>query len=388
MKTCENKKSFLLLVTIGTMAFSLMSCATTENNFHEYDRESFFKGNSTDLFDKQAAHVPDEEATLQDPPGWTSDEHERLGDHYLDKGNLVMAFVQYEKSKKINPDNTRIYYKKGLLSISAEKYEDAVKEFQEVLAKDPAHALAHHGLGQACFQMKKYDEAEAHAQEALEFDASLWQAHNLLGIIYNHKKRHDEAIPAYKAAIALKPDDGLLYNNLGISYSAVEEHEKAVTSFTKALQTKSSHTKIYNNLGLALSKLGRYQEAFEAFRKGGDEAQAYNNIGCMYLWRGDYDKAEESLKKAIELRATFYDKASDNLKKCRSAQLKQTEILEPSIQSSQMKENLTEYAVQKGDTLYKIAKRFGTTTNAISTYNQLTTPMLNVGQVLIVPEQS
>lgn len=388
MKTFENKKSYLLLVTIGTMAFSLMSCATTENNFHEYDRESFFKGNSTDIFAKQAAHPLDEESTQTEPPGWTSDEHERLGDHYLDKGNLVMAFVQYEKSQKINPDNTRIYYKKGLLSISAEKYEDAVKEFMEVLSKDPAHALAHQGLGQAFFQMKKYDEAEGHAQQALEFDESLWQAHNLLGIIYNHKKRHDEAIPEYIAAIALKPNDGLLYNNLGISYSAVEEDGKAVTSFTKALETKSSHTKIYNNLGLALSKLGRYQEAFEAFRKGGDEAQAYNNIGCMYLWRGDYDKAERSLKKAIELRTTFYDKASENLRKCRSAQLRSAKKNKPPILPSLPKSNLTEYSVEKGDTLFKIAKQFGTTTKAIYSYNQLTTAMLEVGQVLIVPEQS
>ena len=45
-------------------------------------------------------------------------------------------------------------------------------------------------------------------------------------------------------------------------------------------------------------------------------------------------------------------------------------------------------AAELDSTLTKIAKRYGTTINAIYTYNQLTTTMLKVGQVLIVPEQS
>jgi Flp pilus assembly protein TadD len=292
-----------------------------------------------------------------------------------------MAFVQYEKSQKINPDNTRIFYKKGLLSIVGKEYEDAAKEFQEVLGKDPEHPLAHHGLGQAFFQMKKYDEAEKHVLKAIELDASLWKSHNLLGIIYNHKGQHEVAVTAYKAAISLKSDDGLLYNNLGLSYSAAGEYEKAVNTFNKALETESSYSKIYNNLGLALSELGRYQEAFEAFRKGGDEAQAYNNIGCIYLWQGDYVKAKQSLEMAIKLKPNFYNKANENLKKCRTAQLPR-----PSFYSDKKAGNLTEYVVKKGDNLYAVAKRFGTTIKAVESYNQLTTTKLLVGQVLLIPK--
>jgi Flp pilus assembly protein TadD len=374
MKTFENRSSFSLLVTIVIMTVSLMNCATAGKDFSEYDRdESLFKKSSTDIFNEQAAHSPDRTATLRELPEMTSDEYERLGDLYFSRGNLIMAFVQYEKSLIINPDNTRICYKKGLLSIMGEKYEAAVKDFQETLKKDPEHAMAQHGLGQAFFQMKKYDEAKKHVQKAIKLDRSLWESHNLLGIIYNHKNQHEKAIPAYKAAIALNPDDGLLYNNLGISYAASGKYEKAINTFNKALKTESSYSKIYNNLGLALSKLGRYQEAFEAFVKGGDEAQAYNNIGCIYLWQGDYVKATQSLKKAIELKTAFYEKASENLKKCRTAQL-----YEP---------NLTEYVVKNGDSLFSLAKRSGTTIKAIRDYNQLLTTKLLVGQLLLIPKR-
>jgi LysM repeat protein len=43
------------------------------------------------------------------------------------------------------------------------------------------------------------------------------------------------------------------------------------------------------------------------------------------------------------------------------------------------------YVVQPGDTLWAIARRFGTTVQAIMAANNLTTDILRVGQVLVIP---
>ncbi len=43
------------------------------------------------------------------------------------------------------------------------------------------------------------------------------------------------------------------------------------------------------------------------------------------------------------------------------------------------------YVVNKGDSLWKIAKRFGTTTKAIQSNNRLTSSRLQIGQVLMIP---
>jgi membrane-bound lytic murein transglycosylase D len=48
--------------------------------------------------------------------------------------------------------------------------------------------------------------------------------------------------------------------------------------------------------------------------------------------------------------------------------------------------NLREYVVRKGDSLWKLAKRFGTTTKTIKALNQINTPRLQIGQVLIIPK--
>ena len=46
---------------------------------------------------------------------------------------------------------------------------------------------------------------------------------------------------------------------------------------------------------------------------------------------------------------------------------------------------MTEYVVQAGDTLWRIAQRFGTTVDAIKTLNNLTTDTLMIGQILRIP---
>lgn len=49
----------------------------------------------------------------------------------------------------------------------------------------------------------------------------------------------------------------------------------------------------------------------------------------------------------------------------------------------------TRYTVQAGDTLYRIAARYGTTVTAIATANNITNPnLIRVGQVLVIPSGS
>jgi membrane-bound lytic murein transglycosylase D len=54
--------------------------------------------------------------------------------------------------------------------------------------------------------------------------------------------------------------------------------------------------------------------------------------------------------------------------------------------SSQMRRELTAYVVQKGDSLWRIADRFGTTTKAIQAVNRLYDTRLRIGQELLIPQ--
>ena len=57
----------------------------------------------------------------------------------------------------------------------------------------------------------------------------------------------------------------------------------------------------------------------------------------------------------------------------------------PQVQASQIKGEIIEYRVRKGDSLWLIARRYGTTTKMIQSLNQLDSALLSIGQVLKIP---
>ena len=115
-------------------------------------------------------------------------------------------------------------------------------------------------------------------------------------------------------------------------FNKYDDISEAINSFNKALQMKFTQKRVYNNLGLALCRTGRYSEALKAFREGGDEAQAYNNLGCFYLWDGKPEAAITSFEKAIGVKPSFYNKASENLRRAQTS--KQNESLPESKNNS------------------------------------------------------
>jgi len=60
----------------------------------------------------------------------------------------------------------------------------------------------------------------------------------------------------------------------------------------------------------------------------------------------------------------------------------------PARSSPQVKGRAIEYVVRKGDSLWKIANRFTTTTKAIQSLNNLNTTRLHIGQVLLIPQEA
>jgi tetratricopeptide (TPR) repeat protein len=300
---------FKFLVGFFFTIFVLSGCVTVDKGYKVESAES--------IAETQISSKWDEELFSKKLPEMTADEYEMMGDSLLSRGNLHLAFLQYERSLQCNPLNIRVEYKIGLTLLAGKKSDDAIKQFNIVLLRDSGHASAYEGIGRAFFQKKNYRGAEQHFRKALELDPSLWKSRNFLGNIYDYQAKYEKAIHEYKNALALKPKNGLLYNNLGVSYSLTGKYLKAVDAFNKALANKYTKSKVYNNLGLALANLGRYAEALESFKKGGGEARAYNNLGCIYLSKGMIKEAVHCFEKAIEIDPVFYAKASENLNRAK-----------------------------------------------------------------------
>jgi tetratricopeptide (TPR) repeat protein len=313
----ENKdhgRTSLLIAVLGTIFFFLLGCAGGKGFRMEIETGNDSNQRIQDLAENQT----ESELPAKDLPEMTADEYELLGDALLSKKNLYLAYVQYDKSLEMNPGNLRVEYKKGLALLFGQKNDDAIKQFQIVVDKNPNYAPAYEGIGRAYFQKGEYSESEKNFLRAVILDPRLWKSYNYLGYIRDYRKDYKSAIHEYKSALQIKPEKGFIHNNLGVSYSRAGNCKKAVAAFNKAIELNYREGKVYNNMALALANLDRYEEALDAFAKAGGKAQAYNNMGCIYLGRGMFEEAVISFEKAIELEPGYYAKAGDNLKKAKA----------------------------------------------------------------------
>jgi Flp pilus assembly protein TadD len=313
-KNKSHDRVILSIAVLGAIFFFLLGCAGGKGFRMEIETGN----DSSQKVKELAENQTEDNLTAKDLPEMTGDEYERLGDALLGKKNLFLAYVQYEKSLQLNPGNMRVEYKKGMVLLFGQKNDDAIKQFQIVIDKKPNYAPTYEGIGRAYFQKGEYSESEENFLRAVILDPKLWKSYNYLGYIHDYRKDYKSAIHEYKSALQIKPEKGFIYNNLGVSYSLAGNYKKAVAAFNKAIELNFREGKVHNNMALALANLDRFEEALDAFAKVGGEAQAYNNLGCIYLSRGMFEEAVISFEKAIELEPSYYAKAGDNLKKAKA----------------------------------------------------------------------
>jgi membrane-bound lytic murein transglycosylase D len=86
------------------------------------------------------------------------------------------------------------------------------------------------------------------------------------------------------------------------------------------------------------------------------------------------------------LRSSHYIKAGWKLKIPTRGTYRHIKKASLPLSDFRVKGEFMEYVVRKGDSLWKIAGRFGTTTKTIQSINQLNNTHLRIGQVLRIPK--
>jgi len=303
----------LVLFSVLGVVWELGGCAGKQDS----PRVGFAKGAYRQILDRQQHGMPIEARDVRPLPALSAEEHERLGDHHVRHGNLMLGFAEYNRALRMEPGRCGLAYKIGLLFLKKGFTEDAARHFEAMVDRDPTDTWAHVGMGQVHLALGDLILAAAEFRQALAIDPSLWKVHNLLGVVYDRRELHGDAVAHYQAALQLRPDEPAVLNNLGMSYYAAGRYEDAVRVLRQAVQTGAKVTRIHNNLALALAKLDRFHEGLLAFQRGGDEARALNNLGMLYLEAGKPYNAAYYFEKALHASPVYYPRAHENLKRAR-----------------------------------------------------------------------
>ena len=263
----------------------------------------------------QALHPQWEDQKPKPAEPIPNDRLESLGDIALKNRDFEKSLISYMQILQEHPERYDLHYKVGVILLLAGKLDAAQKELALVLVHQPEMLQAHEALGLVHLQGKQYPLAIDEFQYVLARDPQRAKTYHLLGVSFLESGRPERAVQPLSTAIRLDPH--LLNSQIALAqaYEKLKDYPHAVATLRQAQILAPNNPKVNQLLGRALAAQKQYPQALEAFMKGGDEAQAYNNIGVFYFMDGHYEEAAKCFQRALELRPIFYQDAQNNLQR-------------------------------------------------------------------------
>lgn len=195
----------VISVCNGLFLFAAISgiagCATQKEP-QIFSKEEIKERKMIDI-QKQEDLIASEKEISEKIPEMTAEDYGKLGDNYVQQNNIDMAFIQYNKAIRLDPEKNDIRYKLGRLFITRGMFDEAMAEFEAIGKNDSRNAFAYEGKGMVFLAKGNLDEAKQRFRKALALNPKMWQLHTFIGIIYDNQEMYDAAIREYRKAIAM-----------------------------------------------------------------------------------------------------------------------------------------------------------------------------------------
>lgn len=175
-------------------------------------------------------------------------------------------------------DDSLRLYDKGNILIKEEKHDEALKIFEEFLAKYPEIYKVHLNIG-TCY-LKKGELDKAEAEFKLVLDKTLEKSGSYkkdpqvslrafagLGEVYIQKEDFLTAQKYFSQALEISPEDETAAYNVGEIFFSHQKIDEAIKYFELAIQIKKDWSNPYKKLGYVYLNKGNFNKSLEYFYK-------------------------------------------------------------------------------------------------------------------------
>ena len=220
------------------------------------------------------------------------------------------SLVKYhlEKAIKIDPKNKKALALMGELLLAYNKYEDAIKSFNESLKIEYNQEKTHMLMGYAFKQLKQTDDAINCFRNAVNINPDFFEAHMQLGQIF-HLLGDTTALIYYNNALNLKPKDEMVLYNKALFYQSMLEWNKALEAYAALHKVSPFHSSGHYNLGFIHMEIELYDVATnnfsDAIYSNSEFYEAYYSRGNCFETLGNIAQAESDYKRAIEINPEY-----------------------------------------------------------------------------------
>jgi tetratricopeptide (TPR) repeat protein len=254
----------------------------------------------------------------------------------LKNKELNLGSIDLEKTVKLDPKNTKYWFKLGVLNFSKQESRRArdcwltcsdldsrnidcrlnlaemflaigeLKKGQnrlnEILAFDPKNSYALFLTGNYALMTQDTTKAIKYIQSAINEDQDLFKAYDQLGVIYSSRKDF-LAIDYFNSALRLKPNRFDVHYKVAMFYQSLGFFDEAIQAYLRVLELNSSHELSLHNLGA----IGVFTEDYKSAEKYFSSAisqnasflEAYFGRAYTYELMGDFLKSESDYRTSL-----------------------------------------------------------------------------------------
>ena len=181
-----------------------------------------------------------------------------------------------QRLQNMSPDSLekelRVYLTEGEILNSAKQYEEALALFTEALQQLTDNNRLLYARALTAEKLGKIDDAVKDLESIVKREPENAQALNALGYTLIDKTRHiEKGLEYIKKAYKLEPDDAAIHDSLGWAYYRLGQYDEALTYLRRAFE-KLKDAEIAAHLGEVLWVAGEREEAKEIWNSALQQA--------------------------------------------------------------------------------------------------------------------
>lgn len=173
-----------------------------------------------------------------------------LGNLYLEKGEQYKAQDCFQRASEITPESSDPRVQMGLFYINEKRYDEAVAEFSDIVAKNPLNDIAWYYLGTAHLnkaedqegkggQNNLYELAVKNLKKAKEVNPQLSDASYNLGLVLLKQGKTLEAEKEWEYTLVVNPNHARVLYNLGLLYQRLGKINEGLELLCKFVRAGS-----------------------------------------------------------------------------------------------------------------------------------------------------
>lgn len=233
------------------------------------------------------------------------------GNKKFKQGHYEEAAKDFQKAIKKNPNQADYYIEYGMTLISLAKYEEAIKEFDSVYRKSSTSIVkennkrALRGKGIAYYMMKEYDKALVEFEKSIDMDVLPKLNVDILfyvGSAYSKLGSYQKAADTYTLIIK-QGKYAQAYGGRAACYQNMDQYEESLSDLDRAISIKPKNYEYYFDKYNLFKVYGKDAEAKKVLKeasklKAKSKEEEYS-LSKILFFQGDYKTAQKKLEQSL-----------------------------------------------------------------------------------------